>query len=99
MTYDEWLKTERQHNDLSGVDDVFGYSPATLGKGEPAKVVNFDPGLAVIFDDGQWFTHIGRGEYFGTPDEIRRVPWDEYAQHEVGDSPWCTTTPPKEDDE
>lgn len=84
MTYEEWLLTERHGTDLAGVDDAFGYSPAALGKGEPTAVVRFDPGLAVIFADGQWFTHIGRGEYTGTPDEIRKVLWEDYAKYEVG---------------
>lgn len=94
MTYDEWLKTERQHTDLAEADNSFGYVPDGA-----QTVVRFDPGVAVILGDGKWYTHIDRSEYTGTADEIRKVLWDEYAQHEVGISPWCTTTPPKEADE
>ena len=79
MTYEEWLKTERQTPDLSVVDNAFGYVPD-----HAETVVTFDPGIAVILNDGQWHTHAYRSEVTGDADEVRKFLWDEYAKHEVG---------------
>lgn len=78
MTYEEWLATERQHTDLSVVEDAFGYVPD-----DAVAVVTYQPGEAVILRDGRWYTHVDRSEYTGTADEIRKVLWDEYAKYEV----------------
>ena len=82
MTYDEWVKTERQHSDITEVDNAFGYVPE--GKGwEVKSVVSYDPGVAVILEDGEWYTHCGRSECRGTADEVRQCLWECYAKHEV----------------
>lgn len=81
MTYDEWLKTERQHNDITKVESAFGYVPEGPGRAVQA-VVSFDPGTAVILEGGDWYTHIDRCEYRGTADEVRQCLWEKYAKSE-----------------
>lgn len=83
-TFDEWVKTERHSTDFSDVEHEFGFNPAEFGMGDPVSLVRFDPGQAVVFADGVWFTHISRSSHTGTADEIRKVLWEDYAQYEVG---------------
>lgn len=82
MTFDEWVATERQHNDMSEVENTFGYTPE--GPGWTVKtVVTFNPGTAVILEGGDWYTHVGRSECRGTADGVRKCLWETYAKYEV----------------
>lgn len=84
MTFDEWLHTEQHGTDFSDVEHEFGFDPAELGMGDPVSLVRFDPGQAVAFADGLWFTCIGNREHAGASDYIRTVLWEDYAKYEVG---------------
>lgn len=78
MTYDQWVATERTHNDLSVADTAFGYVPDGA-----VEVVEYSPGVMVRLKDGKYFTHVGRSEYTGELDVVRRRMWDEYAEIET----------------
>ena len=82
MNYDDWLRTERHHADITVAENAFGYVPGDIDN--PIKsVVVFDPGVAVILQDGTWFSHIGRSEYSGTGDQVRQALWRDYANDEL----------------
>ena len=82
MTFEEWQATRKSVAPAAVqgvVENHFGYVPDNV-----ISAYEYDPGVLVALKDGQYFTHIGRGEYTGTLAAVEQKLWDEYAKHEVG---------------
>lgn len=78
MTFDQWVATERRHNDLSIVQSAFGYVPDAV-----AQVLEYSPGVIVRLENGDHFTHIIRSEVTGGLDHVRAALWTGHAETET----------------